>query len=112
MRAGRWMGAAVAALAVAIMPGAIRLVPASQGVERAQPMDLAAPEARRPAVATPMAAPPTTAATPASAELAAPPPAPNVEVAITPPEVLTGELAPVVPAPAPFEQARGGGRAG
>jgi hypothetical protein len=107
------MSAAVAALALAIMPGAIRLVPAAQGVERARPEALAADEARRPQAVTPVdittpSSPPTSTA---SAALLAARPA---EVAITPPapEMLTGELAPAVPAPAPFEQASASGRPG
>jgi hypothetical protein len=106
------MSAAVAALALAIMPGAIRLLPAPQGVERAQPVALGATEARRPGAVAPGVD--TTTTTLPSTELAAPSEGPPVEVAITPPapEVLTGELAPVVPAPAPFEQARGGSQSG
>jgi hypothetical protein len=107
------MGAALAALTIAILPGALRLVPAGEGVERAHPVALGALDTRQPHKAgTPTAvaaAPPPS--DPASAPL---PSAPPVEVAIAPPasEVLTGELAPVVPSPAPFEQARTSGQPG
>ena len=109
------MGAAVAALAIAILPGAIRLVPAPQGVERAQAVDLRAHDARPPRRAAPVAVtePPVPVTNTPESAVSAPPPAPAVdEVAITPPEVLTGELAPAVPAPAPFEQASVSGRDG
>ena len=102
MRTGRWISAAVAALTIAILPGALQLVPQTSGVHRARPNALASVDASEPAAASEVAlAPPTTAAP-------APPPPPPTEVAITPPVELTGEVAPAVPVPALFEQARGG----
>ncbi|MGH9275709.1 MAG: caspase family protein [Acidimicrobiales bacterium] len=107
MRAGRWIGAAVAALAIAILPGALRLVPAGSGADRAHPFASGSIDAREPGAVAPAALAPTPPTTP-------PPPAgvaPD-EVAITPPAQLTGALAPAVPVPAPFEQARGSGQQG
>lgn len=89
MRAGRWTVAALAALLVAAAPGAAQLVPQHRALERAEPAPLGfAP------------APPTTISEGA--------PAP-VDVPITPPPAdLSGELAPVVPAPPPFQEAAQG----
>jgi hypothetical protein len=106
VRAGRWIGAAATALALAILPGALRFVPPAQGVDRA---DVALrPTEAAPAQAAPAALPSTTVAPAPS-----PPPAPPAaEVAITPPAELTGEVAPEVPVPALFDQARGTGSGG
>lgn len=81
------MGAAVSALVLAIVPGALQLVPEGGGPERAVPMSLgmldASPDALAPFV--------------------------PADVPIIPPDDdLAGELAPAVPAPAPFRAARVG----
>ena len=71
MRTGRWISAAIAALAIAILPGALQLVPQTSGVHRARPNALGSVDAREPAAASEVAlAPPTTAAP-------APPPPPS-----------------------------------
>jgi len=106
MRTGRWIGAALGALAIAIVPGALRLVPAPGSVDRASTQAFGSVDAREPAVAPVAAAP-----TPPTTTPPAPPPAP-LDVAITPPVELTGALAPAVPVPALFEQARGSGHQG
>lgn len=82
MRTGRWAASVIAALVLAILPGALRLVAADPGPERALPMSLGMLDVA-PATAAP------------------------VDVPIIPPDDgLTGELAPVVPTPAPFGAAR------
>jgi len=96
MRAGRWTIAALAALVVAAAPGAAQLVPQHRGLDRAEPatLGLAAP------VAGPLSA------------IGEAGEAPLPDVPITPPPAdLGGELAPVVPAPPPF-QAAGRGQPG
>lgn len=111
MRAGRWIGAAVAALAIAIVPGALRLVPTGSAADRARPLAFGSIDAREPDAIAPAALAPTPPATTPSA----PPPPASVaptEVAITPPAQLSGALAPVVPMSAPFEQARGSAQQG
>lgn len=111
------MGAAVAALVIAILPGAFRLLPSSHRVERAEAVALGVDDARPPRRATlgaGTAAPPEVATSaPSSTSPGPSQPAPaSDEVPITPPEELTGELAPAVPAPAPFEQATVSGPGG
>jgi hypothetical protein len=106
MRAGRWISAAaVAALAIAILPGALQLVPNGYQLDRARPNAFGSVDAREPASAEVALAPPSTTAP-------APPPPPPAEIAITPPAELSGALAPEVPAPALFELARGTGQQG
>ncbi|MEO7430370.1 MAG: caspase family protein, partial [Acidimicrobiales bacterium] len=89
MRAGRWTGVAVGALALAIVPGALQLLPERTGIERVSPTPMGMAEA-------------------APAPSMAPPSQPE-EPIIPPDDGLTGELAPVVPAPAPYVAARRGG---
>ena len=86
---------------MAILPGALRLVPPSHEVDRARP---------EVAAALTDDAPPAegTAAEPLPSSTTVPPaPPPVAEVAITPPAELTGEVAPAAPLPALYEQARG-----
>jgi hypothetical protein len=110
------MGAAFAVLAVAILPGALRLVPASRDLERAdlEAADLAA----RPSLATLLdGTPPSTAPALAPTTGAAPPappvPAPAAdEVAIVPPAQLTGTPAPMVAMSTPYAAASTAGPSG
>lgn len=96
MRAGRWTVAALAALLVAAAPGAAQLVPQHRGLDRVEPATLGLEEPLRAPEAPP-------GALPGAAPL---------DVPITPPPAdLSGELAPLVPAPPPF-QAAGRGQPG
>lgn len=96
MRAGRWTVAALAALVVAAAPGAAQLIPQHRGLDRAEPATLG--------FVAPSPLPASNGA-PGSAS-------PTGDVPITPPPAdLTGELAPVTPAPPPF-QAAGHGQPG
>lgn len=109
------MGAAFAVLAMAILPGALRLVPASRALERA---DLDAADLAGPSLATLLeGAPPPTAPSPAPSTVAAPPappvPAPAAgEVAIVPPAQLVGTPAPMVAMSAPYAAASTTGPSG
>lgn len=87
MRAGRWTGVAAGALVLAILPGALRLIPDDRAPERAQPLTMGM-----------IGGTPTTA----------PPPLPSDVPIVPPDDGLTGELAPVLPAPAPYAAARPG----
>lgn len=100
MTTGRWIVAALATLAVAVVPGALRLAPASPVLERAEPIAAGTARAPWPGSDREVAAVPTLAADPAT------------DVAITPPEELTGALAPVVDSPAPFGGLPGQARPG
>lgn len=85
-------------------------MPAAQGVDRARPEVAAGPIDTAPAKVAPAALSPSTTTTPPAPP---PPPAPPVaEIAITPPAELTGEVAPAVPLPALYEQARGSSSSG
>lgn len=92
MRAGRWTVAALAALVVAAAPGAAQLVSQHRGLDRAEPaLGLEAPGVRQPSGMDGI------------------PEGPLPDIPITPPPAdLSGELAPVVPAPPPFQGARRG----
>lgn len=88
MRAGRWAGLAAGALVLAILPGALRLVPDDRTPERALPLTMGM-----------IGGAPTTVP---------PPPLPSDVPIIPPDDGLTGELAPVRPGPNPFAAARAG----
>lgn len=96
MRAGRWTVAALVALLVAAAPGAAQLVPHHRGLDRAEPatLGLEVPTAGQASL---------TGGAPA-------PPLPDLPI-IPPPADLSGELAPAVPTPPPF-QAAGSGEPG
>lgn len=91
MGAGRRAWLASVALLVAMVPGALRLLPSSSPVERAPIVDVGAIEVAGGASAAPVAFH-----------------AAVDEVAIVPPGDLVGEVAEAAPAPPPFEEVRAG----
>jgi hypothetical protein len=108
MRTGGWLGAALVALVLAVVPGALQLVPARHGLDRAEAAvagsvdDLATLTAAGALASAALPAPPVTA--PPSP----PPPLATVEVPITPPAgAFTGAPAPAAPVAAPYRAARG-----
>jgi hypothetical protein len=105
MRAGRRASAAIAALALAVVPGALRLVPTGHVVDRAAPTALGAGDAHDGEPA-PISAPAPVAEAPPPVASAPPTPAPSGDVPITPPAELRGDLAPMVAMAAPFAQAQ------
>lgn len=87
----RWKEAVVAALVLAVVPGALRLAEADPSMVRAVPVTLG-----------------TSLATPVSLPTLAAMAAPDIPI-VPPPAEMVGELAPVVDAPPPLEAATHGG---
>lgn len=97
MKPARWMGAAIAALCLAVVPGAMQLLAGASATERAETQILTDSfwDVRAASRAEPDPAPTTTVT------------ATTPEVAITPPtEALTGAVAVAPAAPRPFEGVR------
>lgn len=87
----RWREVVVAALVLAVVPGALRLAEADQPMVRAVPVTLG-----------------TSPATPVSLPTLAAMAAPDIAI-VPPPAEMVGELAPVVEAPPPLQAAPDGG---